>query len=261
MNYQNVKKLKITTLVEDTCPKRSFYGEHGLSFLIEADENKILFDTGFSGDVLIHNLLALNIDLKQVNAFVLSHNHNDHGGGLGHIADFIKDKPMYCASNFHEGEIIDSKEIAQKISNINFAIEQKEIFPGAWISKERDSINSKKPTKEINLVVNLENKGLVIIVGCSHQGLETLIQDAQQIFDFQKPLYAIIGGLHLKDNTPEEINQILDGFKKYNFQIIVPNHCTGFNALKIITDKFKKETEFIQHSDSGTFFTGSSLEL
>lgn len=261
MNYQTVKKLQITTLVEDTCPKRPFRGEHGLSFLIEVDENKILLDTGFSGDVLIHNLSKLNIDLKQINAFVLSHNHNDHGGGLGHVADLIKDKPMYCASNFHQGEITDSQEISQKISNVIFATKEKEIFPGVWVSKEEDSINSNKPTKEINLIINLENKGLVIIVGCSHHGLENIIQNAKQLFNSEIPMYGLIGGFHLKDNSPEEINQILSNLEKYNFKVIAPNHCTGFNALKIITDRFKKETELIQHSDSGAFHTGMSTEL
>lgn len=261
MNYQTVKKVKITTLVEDTCPKRPFRGEHGLSFLIEADENKILFDTGFSGDVLIHNLSKLDIDLKQINAFVLSHNHNDHGGGLGHITNLIKEQPMYCASNFHQGEIVDSQEISQKISNIIFATKEKEIFPGVWVSKEEDSINSNKPTKEINLIINLKNKGLVIIVGCSHHGLENIIQNAKQLFNSEIPTYGLIGGFHLKDNSPEEINQILNNLEKYNFKVIAPNHCTGFNALKIITDRFKKETELIQHSDSGALHTGMSIEL
>lgn len=257
----SIKNLKITTLVEDTCPKRPFFGEHGLSFLIEADKNKILFDTGFSGDVLIHNLSKLNIDLKQINAFVLSHNHNDHGGGLGHIADLIKDKPMYCASNLHQGEITDSQEISQKIPNIVFATEQKEIFPGIWISKEEDSINSNKPTKEINLVINLENKGLVVVVGCSHHGLENIIQNAKKLFNSEVPMYGLIGGFHLKDNSSEEIDQILINLKKYDFKIIAPNHCTGFNALKIITEKFKKETLLIKNSDSGAFHTGMSIEL
>lgn len=261
MDYKTINKLKITTLVEDTCPKRPFCGEHGLSLLIETNKNKVLFDTGFSGDVLIHNLSKLNIDLKQIDAFVLSHNHNDHGGGLGHIADLIKDKPMYCASNFHQGEITDSKEIAQKIPNIIFATEQKEIFPNIWVSKERDSINSNKPTKEINLIINLENKGLVVIVGCSHHGLENIIQDAKQLFDSKIPMYALIGGLHLKDNSSEEINQILNNLEKYNFKIIAPNHCTGFNALKIITDRFIEETTLIKNSDSGVFHTGMSIEL
>lgn len=261
MNYNTIKNLKITVLVEDTCPKRPYCGEHGLSLLIEADQNKILFDTGFSGDVLIHNLSKLNIDLKQISAFVLSHNHNDHGGGLGYIADLIKDKPMYCASNFHQGEITNSQEISQKIPNIIFATKEKEIIPGIWVTKEEDSINSSKPTKEINLVINLENKGLVIIVGCSHHGLENIINNARKLFNSEIPMYGLIGGFHLKDNSPEEINQILDNLKKYNFKIIAPNHCTGFNALKIITDKFVQETVLIKDSDSGAFHTGMSIDL
>jgi len=258
---QTVKKIKITTLVEDTCPKRPFFGEHGLSLLIETESKKILFDTGFSGQILIHNLNCLNIDLNQIDAFVLSHNHNDHGGGLSHITNFIKDKPMYCASNFHKGEITESRKISQEIKNIKYATKPKEIIPGVWISKEKDSFNSPKPTKEINLIVNLKNKGLVIIVGCSHHGLDNLIQDAQKLFNNKIPLYALIGGLHLKDNSTEEINKMLDKIQKYNFKIIAPNHCTGFNALKIITERFPNETLLIKKSDSGSLYTGMSIVL
>lgn len=99
MSNQTIKNLKVTTLVEDTCPDASpkgpLRGEHGLSFWIEADDKKILFDTGQSGEVLIHNLNALDFNLKNLNGFVLSHPHDDHSGGIKLIADQIKNIPMY----------------------------------------------------------------------------------------------------------------------------------------------------------------------
>ena len=41
-------KLKITTLVENTVAQsgKNLIGEHGLSFYIETQSHKILFDTG-----------------------------------------------------------------------------------------------------------------------------------------------------------------------------------------------------------------------
>ncbi len=73
----SLNKLKITVLVENTAGGKGLLGEHGLSFLIEADEKRILFDTG-QGLALNHNAGILNISLDNLDAIVLSHGHYDH---------------------------------------------------------------------------------------------------------------------------------------------------------------------------------------
>jgi 7,8-dihydropterin-6-yl-methyl-4-(beta-D-ribofuranosyl)aminobenzene 5'-phosphate synthase len=71
----------ITVLVENTASGRRLLGEHGLSFLIETETSRLLFDTG-QGLALFHNAQQLKIDLKELDAIVLSHGHDDHNGRL-----------------------------------------------------------------------------------------------------------------------------------------------------------------------------------
>lgn len=147
------------------------------------------------------------------------------------------------------------------ISKINYAKENLEIFPGVYIPKERDAINTRPPTKEINLVINLEEKGLVVIAGCAHHGLDNIINDAKLLFQNKLPVYALLGGLHLKNSKEEEIIEIISSLKDSGLRVLAPNHCTGFNALMIMAQTFPKETKLVSKTDTGTFHTGKTINL
>ena len=76
--------MKVQCLVDNSVrPSSAFWGEHGLAFLIDADDGRrLLFDTGASGAVLLHNLESAGVDIGTIDAVVLSHSHPDHTGGL-----------------------------------------------------------------------------------------------------------------------------------------------------------------------------------
>lgn len=66
--------MKITVLTENVAEVK-FLAEHGLSYLIEIDGEKILFDSGHS-DVFLKNVKLLGIDIgNDVKTVVLSHGH------------------------------------------------------------------------------------------------------------------------------------------------------------------------------------------
>lgn len=253
--------LKITVLVEDTAPQEPFWGEHGLSLLIEADGKKILFDAGYSGDVLLHNAKTLNLELGTVDAFVLSHPHDDHSGGMEKVSHLIATKPMYCTSDAF-GVHMPRYDILKKLyTNVHPVTENREIIPGLWVIKERPTINAPLKTYEINIVAHLEGKGLVIIVGCAHHGLQTIITDAKNAFNNQIPVYALIGGLHLKNSSPEDIVNVINLFTQEHIQVLLPGHCTGFQPIKQLVDKMPQQTTLISKTASGTFHTGKVFEF
>jgi 7,8-dihydropterin-6-yl-methyl-4-(beta-D-ribofuranosyl)aminobenzene 5'-phosphate synthase len=74
--------MKATCIVDNTALGGSrFWGEHGVSFLIETAHGRLLFDTGQSGTVLMHNLAVAEIEPASIDAVGLSHAHLDHTGG------------------------------------------------------------------------------------------------------------------------------------------------------------------------------------
>jgi 7,8-dihydropterin-6-yl-methyl-4-(beta-D-ribofuranosyl)aminobenzene 5'-phosphate synthase len=76
-----IQNLAIMILVDNQAGRTGLLSEHGLSLWIEADNRRILFDTGQS-DMLVRNAEGLGIDLRTADTLVLSHGHYDHTGGV-----------------------------------------------------------------------------------------------------------------------------------------------------------------------------------
>ena len=181
----------------------------GFSAYIEANEKKILFDTGCDGNALLYNMKKLSIDPKELDIIFISHGHGDHTGGLFAVLHKTKMPKLYIpASAAMLEKIAGGKAEVVKVS------EPLEISKGIWSTGELRGI-------EQSLVVSTE-KGNVIICGCSHPGLDVIIESAKK---FGK-VYGVIGGFH--------------GFSKLEalegIRFIAPCHCT-VNKLNIL-EKF-----------------------
>ena len=86
--------MKITALVENTTNNPALGTQHGLSFYIEANGRKILFDMG-EDDLFLRNAEKLGIDISAVDLAIISHGHSDHGGGLGAFLSHNENAPVY----------------------------------------------------------------------------------------------------------------------------------------------------------------------
>lgn len=265
-----LKKIKIFSLIDNTCGLSPFLGEHGLSYYIEADKNKILFDFGASGTALINNVKIAKINLKQVDSFILSHGDNDHAGGLEKLSYYVRNKPLYCPTDAFQiikkpaenhdkyypyqkkGLVWEGMNqpgmIKKKLKKIIYCDQSKKITEDIIVAAER--MLNKRP--EINLVLNLDNKGLVIIVGCAHHGIREAIESAKNYFNNLIPVYGLIGGFHLKASSERELNHFLKYIKQERIKLIAPSHCTGFRAIKLIKDNFPHEYFGSIYGDFGT---------
>ena len=104
------------------------------------------------------------------------------------------------------------------------------------------------------IVINVRNKGLIILTGCGHAGVINTIKYAKKITGVDK-IYAVIGGFHLPADGgiyEEAIDPTLKELQKANPEYIVPCHCTGWKATNKIIDLMPEK--FIQ-SGVGTIFT------
>lgn len=201
MNNKN--SVKITILYDNNC-LAGFKASWGFSCLIETNENTIIFDTGWDGNVLLHNLELARINLEEIDMVVLSHSHWDHIGGLTHILPLMTNPKIALLKSFSKNlkrEIGDRSEILE-IGNYH------QIIDGVWTTGELgDKI------KEQALVVEI-GKGNILLTGCAHPDLKTIIQMARTIGDGD--LKAIIGGFH----DSKELKMLA------GIDMVVPCHCT-----------------------------------
>jgi 7,8-dihydropterin-6-yl-methyl-4-(beta-D-ribofuranosyl)aminobenzene 5'-phosphate synthase len=196
-------KLKI---VYDNEARPGFEKGWGFSCLIELEDEKILFDTGWDGNVLLSNLEKLGVRPEEIKRVAISHAHWDHLGGLPHIRR--PDMQVYVPQSF-------SKRLRGELASrfdLHEVKDAQQIREGVWTTGELG-----KGIKEQALVLKA-SKGLVIIVGCSHPGVRKIFSAASK---FGK-ISGVVGGMHGFDDYA-----LLEGL-----DLIVPTHCT-VNKRKI----------------------------
>jgi 7,8-dihydropterin-6-yl-methyl-4-(beta-D-ribofuranosyl)aminobenzene 5'-phosphate synthase len=276
-NYTDVFKGQDTKIDRRTMtkPPAMFLAEHGFSCFLRvrsgSEEHMVLFDTGVSPDCLFHNAKLLNIKLENVESIVLSHGHFDHTGGLleilnrtskkiplvlhpdafldRHLKNPALSQPVDLPSLEEESlrrsgaNVVKSKEPSVLASGLIMATGQVERltpfergFPGM-----EAKINGEWVVDPFNddqgLVVNLKDRGLIIIGGCSHAGIINTVNYAKKIVETDK-IHAVLGGFHLTGPAFEPIIGItIDEMKKMNPTYIAPMHCTGWNAINQFKEK------------------------
>lgn len=249
--------MKLSILAENnTRIDKYLLGEPALSFYIETDDKKILFDCGYS-DVFIKNAFKLGINLKNITDIVFSHGHNDHTGGLIYL------KKMYQESidfniKVNKPNIIAHSDIFKpiiepKIGNVGSPLSKNQLYElfnlklsntPYWITDKlcflgeipRTNLKIKNFFDDSALMYK-SNNGIIIITGCSHSGLQNIIEYAKQVAQRNK-IEALIGGFHLINKTNKEMNEIINYLKTLNINCIYPCHCCDLNAKIRISQEF-----------------------
>ncbi|MGI6084749.1 MAG: MBL fold metallo-hydrolase [Acetivibrionales bacterium] len=256
----------IKTLVENTSISKDFGSEHGLSFYIETNAHKILFDVGAS-ELFLKNAKKLNVDISDIDYLIISHGHYDHGGGLraflrentkaevflqhlafeNYYALRSNDKFDYIGLDEnlkHNRQIVLTSDRffigkgIQVFSNIiqkeSLPISNRSLFMEQNGQMVRDTF-----AHEQNLIIEEAGK-MFLVTGCAHNGIVNILEQ----FNYLKgrmPDY-VTGGFHLSGRSSESCENLetIDRISKY---LIDTNakyytcHCTGvepYNSLKAI---------------------------
>ena len=104
------------------------------------------------------------------------------------------------------------------------------------------------------IVVNVKDKGLVILTACGHSGIVNTINYAKKVTETDK-VYAVLGGFHLPADGgiyEEAIEPTLNELQKIDPDYIVPCHCTGWKAANRIIETMPEK--YLQ-SSVGTIFS------
>lgn len=277
---------KVRILCDNNISRMDFLGEHGFSALIDHGDKQYLLDTG-QGHTLPHNVKSSGVELRGLEAIVLSHGHFDHTGGLGwvlgqmgsskiiahpdvfteHLARLPNDphgEPKYIGSPRSK------KELEELGATFDFRDETCEIAPGFHfiagyhrdpsltpgdtqlvVSKEsnRNELFADPIAEDANLLLETDS-GPVLVLGCAHGGVLNVMAHVKEKLGFSE-LHTVLGGTHLMFYGPEQIQAAISTFEEFQVKMVAVSHCTGPQAAMTLAHHFKDR---FQQAAAGSVF-------
>jgi 7,8-dihydropterin-6-yl-methyl-4-(beta-D-ribofuranosyl)aminobenzene 5'-phosphate synthase len=270
MNY------KITALAENTTYRHNVLAQHGQSLLIESDDYKLLFDVGEIPGAIDHNLAQMGIKMSEINDIAISHRHIDHIGALTSMLHTLTNQTLYLPLQLGEPDIknhpekynfltpnpdggydlaINKTDLARVMNYSNITLVGDNGFHisdgiyttgciGDWMQEQA-------------IVIDQQEEGITVLVGCSHPTVEKLIEKAILVTGNSK-VRGVIGGMHYTDFTADEMREHAHYLKSLELKFIVPSHCTTVLGAKVLQEELG---DIVKVSKTNSFGAGNSVTV
>ena len=253
---------RITNLYDAFGAPSALQEDWGFAALIEYGGKRILFDTGNDAAIFEHNVKQLGIDLSRLDAVVISHRHGDHTSGLKYLLEVNPGVKIYTPLEgaFFKGAL-PSGFLARSPGlppNLQYyggkppkrwtsgtpweqasfegVAQTTEIFPGFYILTTKSQRPGTLEMNELSLAVRTP-RGLAVIVGCSHPGVENILAAAAKI---DPHLYTVMGGFHLVVTPEAEVRRVaLVLHDELRVDRVAPAHCTSELGFAVFLERFK----------------------
>ena len=272
---------QITVLYDAFGKASTMQKDWGYAAFVEYGGKRILFDTGNNPDILAQNAKAKGVDLTKLDFVVMSHRHGDHMGGLAYLLKVNPTVKIYAPK---EGFGVYGADLPGSFYRKDASLAQEQRyydgtppevmrFGSAWpgaslqlVDKNMEiapdihliALVSDKPgtleLRELSLAINTPD-GMVIVVGCSHPGIDRIVESATAI---NPRIHFIAGGFHLVVAPDPDIERTVTALHdRFGVEYVAPGHCTGepaFTALK------KAFGDHYIYAGLGTTLTATQVE-
>lgn len=258
---------RVTVLVDAFGDRADLKKDWGYSALIEHSGKRILFDAGNDSDLFKYNVETLGINLKNLDFVVISHRHGDHTDGLRYLLSINPGVKIYVPNDEYFGGPTPRAFFARSVETLptrmryfdgsvpdplphgspwKQANRQRvdaalEIAPGIRVVQNISNSGSFSETPELSLVLDTPD-GPVLVVGCSHPGIERILESVQAK---ARPVRLLIGGLHwltMPDSAVEKL--ALSLADEWKVQSIAPGHCTGEVGFTVLNRLFGRRYRY-----------------
>ena len=253
---------RITILYDAFGDRSGLTADWGFAALVEYGGRRMLFDTGNDGEVFARNVRALRVDLRHLDFAVVSHRHGDHTGGLAYLLRLNPAVRIYAPAErfgvfggsvpttiirpdtalpprmrYFAGATPPALRSSTAWPTAHFILVDTltEVAPGVALVSTISRTPGTLELRELSLVLRTP-KGLVVLVGCSHPGIETILDATRPYGDH---VHEIFGGLHLVATPDAEIERIARALHDtWQLDLVAPGHCTGEPAFDVLSRTF-----------------------
>lgn len=254
--------VRITVLYDAFGKDPAMTKDWGYSALIEVNGRRILFDTGNDPDIFAGNVKARGVDLAQIDFVVMSHRHGDHMGGLTYLLGVNPNVKIYAPKEnfgvygfdlpgkfyrregslppemrYYDGAPPEVMRFGTAFPGANVQLIDKttEVAPGITLIALVSDAPGTKELKELSLAIKTP-EGMVLVVGCSHPGLEAIVAEAARI---DSHVHLVAGGFHLVVASDPVIAAVTSAMRDtFKVDFIAPGHCTGEPAFAAMQTAF-----------------------
>jgi 7,8-dihydropterin-6-yl-methyl-4-(beta-D-ribofuranosyl)aminobenzene 5'-phosphate synthase len=234
----------------------------GFAALVEYGGRRILFDTGNDARIFEQNVDRLRIDLGRLDGVVISHRHGDHTTGLSTLlrrnpgvkiyapqeGAFFKSTAPRTFFAAHPGLPAELRYFGGKSperwrsgtpweeGNFDVVTSTREIMPGFYVLTTQSQKPGTLEMNEVSLAIRTP-KGLAVVVGCSHPGVEKILEQAARI---DPALYTVTGGFHLVMTPAGEVQRVANVLHDtLQVERVAPGHCTSELGFATFLERFK----------------------
>jgi len=246
---------RITILYDAFGKASGMKKDWGYSALVEYSGKHILFDTGNNAEIFAQNVKVSGVDLKKLDFAVISHRHGDHTGGISYLLTvnpqvkifapkegfgvfgaslpgtfYRQDVSLPDYMRYYNGKPPQMMTFGTPWPSANFVLIDgvTEAAPGISVIATVSQAPGTLELRELSLAIQTP-KGLILVVGCSHPGIERIVEAATVL---DKHVYAIVGGLHLVTTPDSDIARIVTALHdKWKVDRVALGHCTGEPAF------------------------------
>lgn len=251
------------TVLHDSFGKRpDLKKDWGFAALVDFGGKRILFDTGNNARTFADNTRALGVDLRRLDFVAISHRHGDHTSGLNHLLSLNPGATIYTPDEtygvfgsslpgvfyprchtlpsymqYYDGKPPETIRHGTPWPQATFTWikETTEIAGDVWLISVISDVPGTREMRELALALRTE-RGLVVVAGCSHPGIENILEAAHSI---DGRVHCIFGGLHLVLTKEGEVRRIAQSLRdKWHVEHIAPGHCTGEPGFAALSETF-----------------------
>ena len=253
---------RVTILYDAFGGRRGLTRDWGFAALVEYRGRRILFDTGNNADIFARNVRALGVDLQRLDFVVVSHRHGDHIAGLNYLLRLNPHVKIYAPreafgvfgsalpGTFYrrDSTLPDTMRYFDAVSpaelrsgtpwpeaNFSWVDSLTEVAPGVAVLSTVSKTPGTLELRELSLAIRTP-EGLVLLVGCSHPGIERILEASRPWSDH---VHLIFGGLHLVTSPDTVVTRVAAALHdQWRIDQIAPGHCTGEPAFAVLKRLF-----------------------